>query len=175
MASREDERARLLGPVYTPKSHWMTSDGVDYHTSNSVVNDGPAGHKQWSDRGFADDYSDNPRQAPGYRKSPPWRGADWIQDLQRHFYTNPYPKVPWSAWDRYAINSTRDVDKVPCEVQVGQGGIVQHQFQKKLRADDARWADVVSAEQYLPAENLSNYAGEPYAATSVGSNWRLGG
>lgn len=163
------------GPVYTPMSRWMTSDGVNYHTSSDQTNDGPAGHKQWSDRGFPDNYADNPRQAQGYRKSPPWRGSDFIQNLQRHFFTNPHPQTNPQIWPRFNENSTNDVDAVPCEIQVGMAGIVQHQFEKKLRAPDARWADVVEAEQPLPAQNLSNAAGEPYAATSVGRNWRLAG
>lgn len=160
------------GPVYTPKSPWMTSDGVDYHTSNVVMNDGPAGHKEWSDRGFPDDYADNPQQAQGNRMSPPWRGADFIQNEQNHYYTNPHPSVPWDRWDRYAYNSTRDVDHVPCEIQVGMAGLVDHQVSKQ-RAPDARWFDVRDAFRSLPAENMTNYAGPPYAPESVGPSWRL--
>lgn len=173
MAS-ENKQGRLLGPVYTPKSHWMTSDGVDYHTSNVVANDGPAGHKQWSDRGFPDDYADNPKQAQGYRKSPPWRGADFIQALQRNYFTNPHPHHNPQTWPRYADNSTNDVDHVPCEMPVGKGGIVQHQVSKQ-RAPDARWFDVEEAFHSLPSENMGNYAGQPETATSVGPSWRLAG
>lgn len=171
-SKKEERKGALLGPVYTPKSRWMTSDGVDYRTSNVVPQDGPAGHKQWSDRGFPDDYADNPKQAPGYRKSLPWRGSDFVQDQQSHYYTNPFPEIPWKRWPRYTDNSTRDVDNVPCEIQVGMAGLVQHQVSKQ-RAPDARWSDVQEAFRSLPSETTSNYAGPPYGPTSVGRSWRL--
>lgn len=161
-----------VGPVYSRKSPWMTADGVDYHTSNVVDNDGPAGHKQWSDRGWADDYADNTAQAQGYRQSPPWRPADFIQDEQRHYYTHPDPVLPDMLLSRYAANSTRDVDRIPAELLVGMAGNVQVQTSIH-RAPDARWFDIPEAFQSKsmhPENNLTNATGSPVIPSP---GWRL--
>ncbi len=107
-----------MGPTFARKSPWQISDGIDYVDADTGFQSGEPAHngaignsaKSWSDRGFADDYADNPVQAPGYLKSPRWRGADYIQDEQRHYYTNPFPTIPWGRWPRYAANSTRQID-----------------------------------------------------------------
>lgn len=108
-----------LGPVYSRKSRWMISDGTDYKP------------KMWSPS-FADNYS--PRH-PG----DDWETVSEDQSEQIHYYSNPFPNVPWKQWPRYSGNSR--VASYPEEVQAGEEGIPQQQYNAD-RAPDARWSAI---------------------------------
>lgn len=179
---RSDAVAAGTGPVYSRKSPWQIRDGVDYadadigNQSGEPRFNGAIGNsaKSWSDRGWADNYADNAQQAPGYVKTPPWRGADFIQDEQKHWYTNAFPAIPWRLWPRYGLNA--NVEDYPAEDSTAGPGIKATQWDD-WRAPDARWAHIPEAagEQAKSAyaRRVWQDEGRPTDMGSVDRNPRL--